>query len=379
MTELAPPAAALRVPVVDIGALMACRDDAEVQAILARADGPFRTTISALQSALTEWGFFYIANHGVTPELMERFQSAIKRFFALPKELKNTIRRDKANPLGFFDDEFTKNKKDWKEVFDFSGRYEELPENREANRSAKYQNRWLAESVVPGFKDTLIEYYDHMEHIARRLLMLVAVSLGEHVTFFDQFFHSKTGFGENGDKRTRHPDNNSSAMRLNYYPIARDPEETMGVHHHTDPGALTVLYQDDSVSSLQVFHRSSQQWQNLPPIADTFVVNIGDMIQVWSNDKYCASLHRALANGTSERFSSPFFYNPAFDANIHPVLVDADDQPKYKELNWHEYIMSKVLGNYVDLGEEDLHISHYRVEGAAADNIAQPKQHAINA
>ncbi|KAF1318582.1 2og-fe alamin adenosyltransferase, partial [Globisporangium splendens] len=359
-----PATAALRVPVVDIGALMACRDDAEVQAMLARADNPFRATIGALQSALTEWGFFYITNHGVTPALMARFQSAMKSFFALPKELKNTIRRDKANPLGFFDNELTKNKKDWKEVFDFSRRYEDLPENREKNRNTEYQNRWLDESVVPGFKDTLIEHCDHMEHIARRLLMLIAVSLGEHVIFFDQFFHSKAGLDENGVKRTRHPDNNSSAMRLNYYPIALEPEKTMGVHHHTDPGALTVLCQDDSVSSLQVFHRGSQQWQHVPPIADTFV--------------YCASLHRALANSTSPRFSSPFFYNPAFDANIHPVLVDANDQPKYKELNWHEYIMNKVLGNYADLGEEDLHITHYRVEGAAPDKIAQPQQHAVS-
>lgn len=364
--------AAVGVPVVDIGALMACKDDAEVQATLLQDDGPFRDTIAALQAALTEWGFFYIANHGVTPELMDKFQHSMKAFFALPKDLKSTIRRDAANPLGYFDDELTKNKKDWKEVFDFSGRYEDLPGDREEQRSKVYQNRWLDEQVVPGFKETLTQYYFHMEHVARRLLMLIAVSLGEQVTFFDQFFHSKTGNDENGVRTRGHRDNNSSAMRLNHYPVAPEPEQTMGVYHHTDPGALTVLYQDESVSSLQVFHRGTQEWHAVPPLKDTFVINIGDMLQVWSNDKYGAPMHRVLANATKSRYSSPFFYNPAFDANIHPVLVDANDKPKYKELNWREYIFGKVKGNFTDLGEEDLHISQYRIQGTAAESVPQP-------
>jgi isopenicillin N synthase-like dioxygenase len=211
-----------------------------------------------------------------------------------------------------------------------------------------------------------------MEHVARRLLMLIAVSLGEQVTFFDQFFHSKTGNDENGVRTRGHRDNNSSAMRLNHYPVAPEPEQTMGVYHHTDPGALTVLYQDESVSSLQVFHRGTQEWHAVPPLKDTFVINIGDMLQVWSNDKYGAPMHRVLANATKSRYSSPFFYNPAFDANIHPVLVDANDKPKYKELNWREYIFGKVKGNFTDLGEEDLHISQYRIQGTAAESVPQP-------
>ena len=99
-------------------------------------------------------------------------------------------------------------------------------------------------------------------------------------------------------------------MRLNYYPV-HDPIENaatdhqpvadLGVHHHTDAGALTVLIQDE-VGGLQV-HRDGL-WYDIPPVEGAIVINTGDMMQVWSNDIYQAAVHRVLAMEKRDRFSS---------------------------------------------------------------------------
>ncbi|GAB9475604.1 2og-fe alamin adenosyltransferase [Globisporangium polare] len=352
-------AAALQsVPVIDIGALMACEGDAQVIATLHDPEDPFHDTIAALRAAASEWGFFYIANHGVTPEQLKTFQRSMRAFFALPKEIKARVRRNAENARGYFDDELTKNKTDWKEGFDFAGRQEDGPPNDAVyQRIGKDENQWLDDDALVGFKQSMTEYFDRMEHISRRLLMLFAVALGEKVNFFDQFFHSNGGDVSKGAVAK---DNNSSFLRLNHYPVAPNPESTMGVYHHTDAGAVTVLLQDDEVASLQVFHRESQQWHLIPPRKDTFVINIGDMVQIWSNDKFVAPLHRVLANGSQERFSAPFFYNPSYDASVEPVVVDKNEKPTYKPLSWRHFRSQRFAGDYANVGEE-IQIAHYKI------------------
>ncbi|KAF1319953.1 2og-fe alamin adenosyltransferase, partial [Globisporangium splendens] len=344
----------LSVPVLDIGALMACATDADVAAMLANDSA----MLSALRAAATDWGFFYIANHGVTPEQLVRFQRSMRDFFYLPKATKSCVSRTADNARGYFDDELTKNKTDWKEGFDFAGRQEDGPaDDAVYKRIGKDQNQWLDDATLPGFQSTMMQYFDSMEHLSRRILMLFAVALGEHVNFFDQFFHSNGGDASKGAVAK---DSNSSFLRLNHYPVAPEPEKTMGVYHHTDAGALTVLLQDDNVASLQVFHRETQEWYLIPPRPDTFVINIGDMVQIWSNDKFMAPLHRVLANGTSERFSAPFFYNPSYDANVQPVIVDANESAKYRPLSWRHFRSQRFAGDYANVGEE-IQISHYKI------------------
>ena len=110
-------------------------------------------------------------------------------------------------------------------------------------------------------------------------------------------------------------------VRLNYYPVhdpmqgsekEHQPTADLGIHHHTDAGALTILLQD-AVGGLQVHH--NEEWHNVPVIDDAFVVNTGDMMQVWSNDQYHAALHRVVASSRRDRYSVPFFYNPVYTAN----------------------------------------------------------------
>jgi isopenicillin N synthase-like dioxygenase len=149
-------------------------------------------------------------------------------------------------------------------------------------------------------------------------------------------------------------------LRLNHYP-AGDPLAAelgtvadLGIHHHTDAGALTVLLQD-GVSGLQVYREG--QWHDVEPTADAFTINIGDMMQVWSNDHYQAPQHRVLGMDRDERISIPFFYNPAYAAEIRPLVEPA----RYKPLNWGEFRRRRADGDFAYYGTE-VQIGEWRID-----------------
>ncbi|KAG2504664.1 hypothetical protein BBO99_00009404 [Phytophthora kernoviae] len=337
-----------QVPVIDIGALTALTTDAEVNAALINTqDEALHRIIDEVRAAATEWGFFYIANHGLPEKEVEKLKDTVRSFFRLPKDVKNTIRRQPTNSRGYFDSELTKNKTDWKEVFDFAGADKDglAQDNHECLGDDR--NQWLDEDILPGFYSEMLTYFSKMEYISRRLLKVFAVALGEKPAFFDQFYE--------GD--------NSSLMRLNHYPVAPEPEKTMGVYHHTDIGALTVLLQDDEVATLQVFHRESKTWTFVSPIKGTYTINIGDMVQVWSNDQFVAPMHRVIASNKASRFSVPFFYNPFLNTQVEPIVVKQGDVAKYRPLSYREFLLQRMVGNYADVGKEN-QINDYKIDGS---------------
>ena len=132
----------------------------------------------------------------------------------------------------------------------------------------------------------------------------------------------------------------------------------MGVHHHTDAGILTVLLQDD-VPGLQV--RRGGRWYGVPPIRGALVINLADMLQMLSNDIYRAPLHRVLASTGRDRYSVPFFYNPAYDADCGPLqaLVTPARAARYRPVNWGEFRKRRADGDFADYGHE-VQITDYR-------------------
>ncbi|CAI5703867.1 unnamed protein product [Peronospora effusa] len=136
----------------------------------------------------------------------------------------------------------------------------------------------------------------------------------------------------------------------------------MGVYQHTDAGALTVLLQDNDVASLQVFHRDLQTWMLVPPRIGTFTINIGDMLQVWSNDKFVAPLHRVLAHKDADRLSAPFFYNPSYKAEVTPIVAKEGEEPSYRPLSWREFRLARFQGDYADKGKE-IQIDDFKIHG----------------
>lgn len=341
-----------QVPVVDIGVLMQWNEDEGL-------DTPppgFSAMMEAIRWAAEEWGFFYVSNHGVSDKQLASFQDQIRAFFHLPKDIKRTIRRTATNSRGYFDDELTKNRVDWKECVDVGGQHED-PEadivgfDGKRIRMGDDCNQWIKQdiNVLPDFRAHVQQHFQSMERMSRRLMMVFAMLMDKEATFFDQYFGVPSV--EQNQKREVV---NSSFLRLNYYPVAPSPNETMAVHHHTDAGALTVLLQDDNVASLQVFHRETSQWVLIPPRKDTFVINIGDMLQVWSNDHFRAPLHRVLANGSQERISAPFFYNPSYDTTVAPLRArkETNDIEHYSPISWYEFRRQRFAGDYADQGQE---------------------------
>lgn len=298
----------------------------------------------AIDAACTEWGFFQVVGHGVPQRLVRDTLAQTSRFFSLPAAEKASVRRTADNAWGWNDRELTKNRRDWKEIFDVGPRIDAGP-------LAGNRPQWPA--GLPAFRSVVEAFSRECELVARRLLRFISESLGMPPGHLDAAF----------------PMDHTSFLRLNYYPVCTDPApiasgllpETghLGIQHHTDSGALTVLLQDDQ-PGLQVWRDGA--WHGVEPRQDALVINIGDVVQVWSNDRYVAPLHRVLANGRAERFSVPYFFNPACETVYAPLpsTCDASRPARYRPIRWEEFRAARAAGDYADVGEE-IQISHFRV------------------
>lgn len=287
-------------------------------------------TVAAIRDACSTWGFFLIKGHGVDRELVSRFYLQKAAFFALPKETKRKIKRSSENSKGWYDDELTKNRVDWKEGLDV-GAQEGLLDGRGLDG----YNQWPDDSFgLPHFESTVREYYDESLRVSRVLLRAMAAGLGMPAEHFDEDFARHTSY-----------------LRMNYYPRCPRPAEHMCISPHTDAGALTVLSQSN-VQSLQV--EKDGEWFDVPPVEGAFVINTGDVMQVWSNGLYKAPLHRVIAHEDKERYSSPFFLNPNYDCDYAPIpsCVSADRPARYRAINWGRFRMARFAGDFADVGAE---------------------------
>lgn len=318
------------VPVIDLGSASAASDIAR---------------------ACRDWGFFQVVNHGVPADLIDAVWAETHAFFARPAAEKRLLCRSRGNPWGYYDSELTKNRRDRKEVFDFT--------SDGADPIYGANNRWPA--TGGRFRETMTDYLEAVTVLSLDLLDAMADGLGLPRGYLRPFFTPKhTGF-----------------VRLNHYPVddlhADDARPAdLGVHHHSDAGALTVLLQDE-VGGLQV-HRDGE-WHDVPPLPGAFVINTADMLQVWSNDRYRAPVHRVVAMRERDRYSLPFFFNPAAGCEVRPLedLVTPDDPPRYRPVDWAEFRRRRTDGDYADFGTE-VQIAHFRVRSGPAPTGSKDRE-----
>jgi isopenicillin N synthase-like dioxygenase len=287
-------------------------------------------TLWAIDAACREWGFFQIVGHGIDDGVCAALLREMRAFFAQPSSAKREIVRSADNPWGFYDHELTQHTRDWKEIYDYG-----------PPSGATIVPQWPAR--LPSFRQAVEAFYSACDRVAIGLLHAIAANLGMPARALDECF------------RPEH----TSFLRLNYYPRCPVPVRPdgkgaataghLGINPHTDAGALTLLLQDDQ-PGLEVFRGG--KWHLVEPRADALVVNIGDIVQVWSNDRYFAALHRVLANTTAQRFSAPFFFNPVYSADYAPLptTVDAAHPPRYRPINWGEFRARRAAGDYADHG-----------------------------
>jgi isopenicillin N synthase-like dioxygenase len=302
---------------------------------------PSATSLAALDAACRDHGFFLLAGHGLDALIKHTWRET-QRFFDADRALRQAIVRDQVNPLGWFDRELTKRRRDQKEVFDFVDPM--LP-------GLDRKNRWPG---LPGFRDAMVKFFDEFSVLADRTLALL---------------HEALELSPQG--RTRIAiDRRSSTVRLNHYPLA-DPvpaEEREGLTelgatalgYHTDPGVLTLLLQDDT-GGLQT-QSMRDGWIDVPPLPGTVVVNLGDCMQSWTNDRWRAAVHRVVPMTRTRRFSIPYFSNPNRDAVIEPVPELSAPRPRYRAVAWRAFIQARTDDNYTDLGADDTQMAHYRIE-----------------
>ena len=300
------------------------------------SDASMRT----LDAACRNWGIFQIVGHNINSQLMQDLLRVTGEFFHQPSAIKREISRSLENHWGFFDQELTKNIRDQKEVYDYGSEQDSI-----------LSPQWPA--ALPEFKDLVLSSYSAFEQLAFSLLEAMIANLGETMDRVTPQFEPQ----------------HTSFLRLNYYPTRQDQtiplpaneptEGQLGINPHTDAGALTVLLQDQ-VSGLEVFKDGS--WHKMLASEEALLINIGDVMQVWSNDRYQAPLHRVLTEPSKERFSAPFFLNPAYQGQYQPLpaTVSADNPPRYSPINWKDFREKRAAGDYADYGEE-VQISHYRI------------------
>lgn len=323
----------------------------DVSGLVAGDDGALAEVAEQLRAPCTTWGVFQIVGHGVPNVELAELDAAMKGFFARPHEEKNALHRTRDNAWGYYDEELTKNRPDWKEVFDYGA--DAVPGESKAHSDGV--NQWPSGrgEEDEAFRRILLRHHASCRRISRALLRALCASLGLEPDLLGPSFA---------------PD--SSFVRLNRYAACPEPAAPdaplfpdrghLGVHHHTDAGALTLVLQDD-VEGLQV--HLGDRWITIDPVPGAFAVNLGDMLQVWSNDRYRSPLHRVIVHHDRARCSAPFFYNPAYETVCAPLpgLLATGDAPRFEPISWAHFRDQRSAGDYADYGSE-IQIDDFRID-----------------
>ena len=291
-----------------------------------------RATADAIDRACRDHGFFYLAGHGVPAPLIERAFAEARRFFALPIERKAAIAIEHSPcHRGWFAvggenlDVRRQRDGDLKEGVKI-GR-DLGPDHPRVRDGTPLHgpNQWP--DHLPGWRETWLEYYAALEGLGRQLMSAFAVALRLAPDFFED--------------RLRLP--MCTAGPLHYPPHAGPVSEAqLGAGAHTDFGCLTLLAQDDT-PGLEVRRRDGG-WLPAPPLPGSFVVNVGDMLERWSNDSYRSTVHRVINRTGSDRYSIPFFFDPDFDADISalPGCVPPGETPRYPPTTGGRHLLERI-------------------------------------
>ncbi|GLJ42596.1 hypothetical protein SUGI_0882920 [Cryptomeria japonica] len=185
-------------------------------------------------------------------------------------------------------------------------------------RQLEYIHAWPQKPAA--YREIAGEYAKELRALALRLMAAISEAMGQDSDYLNRVF-----------KKHRH------LMNINYYPSCPNPDLTLGISPHSDPGGISVLMQG-LVSGLQV-HRDGK-WVAVEPISNAFVVNLGDQLQVLSNGRFQSIEHRAITNNTTARISIPSFYGPSLDAFISPAesMVDEEHPALYRGYRFEEYM-----------------------------------------
>jgi len=287
----------------------------------------------ALRAACQSPGFFQIVGHGVPSDLRSELLEKLAEFFALPLSTKQTVNRSNSKCARGFETLGEQRLEtafgDQKEGFMIG------PELPAGSRFLQGPNQWPDENVIPGFQDLFVRYFDEVLNLSKIMFRLMALSLNLDEAYFDGFVGSKDSI---------------SMCRAHRYPPAT-PEmaaNSRGIGAHTDFGALTLLLQDD-IGGLEVFHKPTETWHGVTPVKDAFVVNIGDMMERWTNKRYTSTLHRVISPVSKrDRYSVAFFNEGLLDQMIEciPTCLEPGEKPLFEPIRAEDHLRARYSRSY---------------------------------
>lgn len=279
-----------------------------------------------LRAAAADPGFFYVSHHGVPESVLESAREASGRFFAHPLEEKQEVRID-AHHRGFLRVGEAKMydgaNPDLKESFVFGLDIE--PGDREvvSGDALLGLNNWPG--FMPELRPACNDFFDAMSACARSLMRAFAVAMDLSPDFFLQTVQRPVSRGA-----------------LVYYPPQppRMGTEQFGVAPHTDYGCLTLVWQD-ATGGLEVLNKK-QEWVEAHPVEGALVVNVGDLLARWTNDRFSSTAHRVINRSGGERYSMALFFDPDAGTLIDPVdVVGGGETPRYPPVTCGDHILSR--------------------------------------
>ena len=305
------------IPVIDVSPMMGT--DAAAKHAMARA----------LRRACIDIGFFYVRGHGVPAAAIEELYAASRAFFDLDlaDKMEIDIARSAFNrgyiPL-YGEKNNSKSKGDVKETFDMA--VEVAPDDPDflAGNPLYGPNQWP--SAMPDFEPSLRRYYAEITALSHRLYGAFALALDLPEDFFQDML-----------------DKPLDILRLLHYPPQPEvtDEDQIGTGAHSDFDCFTILNQDP-VGGLQALN-SASEWIDATPIPDSFLINVGDMLERWSNGLFISTVHRVINRSPKHRYSTVFFAAPNYHVPVAclPSCVTAEAPAKYEPVLAGDYIVSR--------------------------------------
>src|SRR5262249_24316486 len=315
MLVYTPPKTATGIPIIDLGSANSSK-----------------TIAWEIHKACRDTGFFYLMNHGVPMEMLTQQLDWARKFFALPLEKKLEIDMQRANRSCGYDPMQRQtldpgSPPDLKEGFQFQ---RELPQ--EHSQCDTSSNTSMCPANFPGFREQMLAYQGMTINLGKRLMRYVALSVELSEDFFDAGLEPPM-----------------CPVRLLHsppHPATADFNQ-LGAGAHTDWGSITMLLQDDC-GGLEVRHASGE-WVRAAPISGALIVNLGDMVQRWTNDIYHSTMHRVLNNLSGrDRYSAAAFFNPnsSYRVECLPTCAPADGKPLYDPCTVGEHIKQMFEQTY---------------------------------
>uniref|UniRef100_A0A1J3GM43 Feruloyl CoA ortho-hydroxylase 1 n=1 Tax=Noccaea caerulescens TaxID=107243 RepID=A0A1J3GM43_NOCCA len=259
--------------------------------------------------AATTLGFFQIVNHGVSLDEQNELRAAGRGFFNLPAEEKKRYWEESSvSETATYMTSFKPSmeaKLEWRDAlkFDFEDRYDRVD---------------FAATWPTVCRDEVVNHSDRMKPIGKKILEILMKNLNARM-------EEQTLMG-------------SLRMNINYYPECPEPKLAVGTGRHCDMNTLTLLLQDDIIGTL--YARCGDKWLHVPPVMGALVVNIGDILQILSNDRYKSAEHLVMANQFLSRVSFAYYCGPDYDSVIEPLreVLQNGEKPLYKATKYSDYM-----------------------------------------